>query len=124
MISHLTLGDKILILFLVCAVLGSFFVVGAWAVPGTTVVVQVDGKMVQKASLLENRVIHVRGAEGSLTVEIKEGRVSVIEAECPNHVCIRTGWRSRGGDVIVCVPNKCVVRILANDHEGVRAVTG
>lgn len=124
MIPRLTIGDKVLVVFLVCALAGSFLLAGAFAVPGTTVVVEVDGNAVEKANLLEDRVMVVRGKEGDLTVEIREGRMSVTAAECPNHICVRTGWRSRGGDVIVCVPNRCVVRILGDDEKEVHAVTG
>ena len=124
MVHLLTTADKILIAVLVCSVVGSFLIVGSFAVQGTSVLVQVDGKTVHKANLLENSIIQVDGVRGELTIETKDGRVAVTRADCPNHVCVRTGWRSKGGDVIVCVPNKCVVRILAEDQKGVRAVTG
>jgi len=124
MVHLLTTADKILIAVLVCSVVGSFLIVGSIAVQGTSVLVQVDGMTVHKANLLENSIIQVDGVRGELTIETKDGRVAVTRADCPNHVCVRTGWRSKGGDVIVCVPNKCVVRILAEDQKGVRAVTG
>ena len=124
MVHLLTTADKILIAVLVFSVVGSFLIVGSIAVQGTSVLVQVDGKTVHKANLLENSIIQVDGVRGELTIETKDGRVAVTRADCPNHVCVRTGWRSKGGDVIVCVPNKCVVRILAEDQKGVRAVTG
>ncbi|MBM2839917.1 MAG: hypothetical protein HW412_445 [Bacteroidetes bacterium] len=123
MVPTLTIGDKVLLALLVCLAAGSFLAVGSFAIEGNTVLVQVDGRTVHKASLFENRIFPVSGAEGALTIEIRGGRVAVTEAECPNHVCVRTGWRSRGGDVIVCVPNKVVVRILTADQAGVRAIT-
>jgi hypothetical protein len=50
--------------------------------------------------------------------------VAITHAECPNHICVRTGWRSKAGDVIVCVPNKTIVRILGDTAEDTRVITG
>ena len=124
MLKLLTLGDKVLIALLAVAVIGSYFAVRAYTQRGTTVLIQVDGYTTHKTSLLESHVINVVGFRGRLTVETLNGKVSVTHAECPNHICVRTGWRSGAGEVIVCVPNKTVVRILADDAGGVRAVTG
>ena len=44
-------------------------------------------------------------------VEIKDGKVSVIEASCKNQVCVKHSPVSRSGESIVCLPNRLVVRI-------------
>jgi hypothetical protein len=75
-------------------------------------------------SLLQPSRTSIRGARGELTVEVRDGRAAVAFADCPNHVCVRTGWRSRAGDVIVCVPNRVIVCILGKQQEGIRAITG
>lgn len=125
MLKLLTVADKILIAILVCAFAGSFTLVSALAHEGTTVIVEVQGSPVFKLNLLEERTVQINGAHGALQVQSQAGKVAVIEADCPNHVCVRTGWRSRAGDVIVCVPNKTVVRILKEErNDDVDAVTG
>lgn len=41
------------------------------------------------------------------TVEIKDGRIRMLEGECPDHICVDTGWLE---DVpIVCLPNRLVI---------------
>ena len=41
------------------------------------------------------------------TVEIKDGRIRMLEGECPDHICVDTG---RLEDVpIVCLPNRLVI---------------
>lgn len=44
-------------------------------------------------------------------IEIRDGRVRMIEASCPNHLCIRQGWIRFEGQSIVCLPNKVTVTV-------------
>jgi hypothetical protein len=124
MFRNLTLGDKVLLTILVSGTLASYFLVGKVAGPGATVLVQVDGHIQHKAELKKNAVFSVHGEVGELVVEIRDGTVAVIQADCPNRICVRTGRRGRTGDVIVCVPNKTIIRIEGEEETGVRAVTG
>lgn len=58
-------------------------------------------------------------------VEVEPGRIRVREANCPDGVCVKTGWISRGVTPIVCMPAKLVIRIdSGGDTEGFDAVTG
>lgn len=120
---HLTTADMVLVAVSACLIVASFFVVGAADIRGNEVLIQVDGRVVHKTSLNDTHRTVVRGTRGSLTVETREGKVAIIEADCPNHVCMKIGWQSHAGEVIVCVPNKTVVRILG-EQKGVRATTG
>jgi hypothetical protein len=124
LLRGMTVGDGVLLALLLMAGGGSVAVVVSGLSPGTTVVVEVNGTVVQKLSLLQPSRTPVRGTRGELVVEVCGGRAAVISAECPNHVCVRMGWRSRAGDVIVCVPNHVVVKILGKRQEGIHAVTG
>ncbi|MCR4401297.1 MAG: NusG domain II-containing protein [Firmicutes bacterium] len=48
----------------------------------------------------------------SVTVEITEdGRARVLDSDCPDRVCVRTGWIDQPGETIVCLPNRVVVKI-------------
>jgi len=123
MMKQLTIADRILITVIMAAVLASFYAVASVGTHGATVFIEVNGKTVHKANLSEPHIIKITGARGELVVETRDGQVAVIHAECPNHICVRTGWRSRSGDVIVCVPNKTLVRVAGDLPEGVQAVT-
>ena len=77
---------------------------GAWAV------VTVDGQEVGRYALDEDRTVTI-GAEDYNVLEISGGQAAVIEANCGDHTCVRTGWISREGETIVCLPHRLVVRI-------------
>ena len=67
---------------------------------------------------LEEDGLHTFESNGhTLTIEIKEGSVSVIDATCPDRVCISSGRISRGGEIIVCVPSMITIEILSENEE-------
>ena len=59
---------------------------------------------------------------GSNTVRIERGRISVIDADCPDHVCEQTGWVCENGVPIVCLPHRLVIRIEKSGADGFDAV--
>ena len=58
--------------------------------------------------------VKIRGEKGFLIFEIKMGKVRVIKSTCQNKICIKTGWISKVGESIVCVPNKIIIKIIGN----------
>ncbi len=85
----------------------------AFSSQGAFVVVQVDGLETGTYSLSEDGVYSLNG--GSNVLEVKDGRARLIEANCPNHLCIRQGWVSRRGQSIVCLPNRLTVTVMGGD---------
>lgn len=49
--------------------------------------------------------------DGHNTVTIKDGKVAVTWADCPDKYCMARGYQSGGRD-IVCLPNRLVIRFL------------
>lgn len=74
---------------------------------GSTAVVQVDGVVIARYPLSEDGIHVLNG--GLNTIEIKDGKVRMMEAHCPNHECVHQGWISASHQSIVCLPNKLVV---------------
>lgn len=81
--------------------------------------IEVSGKetrVIPFASVTDSLVLKVQaGAGQEIVVEIsargEDGKVRVARSTCPDKVCVRTGWISKPGQTIVCLPNKTVVRI-------------
>lgn len=69
-------------------------------------------------SMTESRELTVVGNAGIvLTVTIAEGRVCVSESTCPDHVCVRSGWLSKNGQVAACVPAGVYVQVVSGNSE-------
>lgn len=88
--------------------------------------VQVKGKEVKKIKLTGNtktiRVPIEQGGRVKNIFEIRGEVVDMIEAECPDQLCVLHNPISKPGETIVCLPNKVVLEIKGgtgtNDTQG------
>ena len=105
--------DIILIASLTLIGLVLLLLVNTKAERGSFAVVQVDGVTVARYALSEDGVFVLNG--GSNTIEIKDGKIRMLEAQCPNLQCVHQGWISKSYQSIVCLPNKMIVTIEGDD---------
>ena len=78
-----------------------------------------DGKLIHTLDLQVDRVVEVKNDSGSNRIEVRDGKIAMTEADCPDHHCINRGFCS-GGVQIVCLPNKLVIRFVgATEIDGV-----
>lgn len=84
---------------------------------GGTVEVYVDGKLTYSYALDKNRTFEVDCDNGKNVVEIKDGKVSVIDADCNNRACVKSKAISKKGEQIVCLPHKLIV-VIKGGSEG------
>lgn len=89
---------------------------GAWAV------VTVDGEEIARYDLSQNRTVTLGGEERNI-LQISGGAAAVIEANCGDHTCVRTGEISREGESIVCLPHRLMIRIEGGDPPAFDAET-
>ncbi|HIX29976.1 MAG TPA: NusG domain II-containing protein [Candidatus Blautia stercoravium] len=72
----------------------------------------VAGDVYGTYSLEKDQVIKIQDTN---VCEIKDGKVKMTEASCPDHVCIRQGAIDAPGETVVCLPNKVVLEIVSKD---------
>ena len=53
----------------------------------------------------------VDGYNGDVVIKTKNGKIKVEEEDSPLHICSRQGWIDESYEVIVCLPNKIVIKI-------------
>ena len=46
-------------------------------------------------------------------IQIKNGFVSMIDADCRDQICVKTASISKNGEIIVCLPHKVTVEIFS-----------
>ena len=107
------LRDIILIVAVLSAGVVLLIVTGSRGKAGSYVVVMVRNNETARYSLSTDGIYTING--GTNTIEIKDGKVRMTEAECPNHLCVRQGWISFSGQSIVCLPNELSVTITGAD---------
>ena len=60
----------------------------------------------------EDNYYELDGKVGKFHIEVKDGKCRAIDVDCPNQICVHTGWISSDNPVpIVCLPNGFVVMI-------------
>lgn len=55
-------------------------------------------------------------------LEICNGRVRIKYSDCPNQQCVSSGWISRSGQAVVCLPNRVVIEITSDSGQEVDAI--
>ncbi len=86
------------------------------------VYITVDGKEYETIRLTNEKEDirrEIKGVNGDTIMEISEGRVRVIQSACPDKICVHYGWVSKPGQMIVCLPNRVVVKIISSREQDI-----
>lgn len=84
-----------------------------------------NGKIIRQIQLKEiNKPETIRlGGTYHNTIIVEKGRIRYQSADCPDKICVHTGWISYVGQSAACLPNKTIIRITGN-LDGVDFVSG
>ncbi|MGI6081921.1 MAG: Gx transporter family protein [Limnochordia bacterium] len=84
----------------------------------------VDGRLVGRLPLTGDIIYDVPLRSGHMEVSVSGGRVAVLQSDCPDQICVRTGRIERPNQAVICVPNRVVVRIAGKAETDIDAVSG
>ena len=124
-----TKGDKILIFFILIVAFSIMtgFKYYAFNNVKTYVIIEHNNQIVEKVSLGHNQkmTIKIPTATGDNIVKIDGKKVGMQTAQCKDQDCIRQGFIDRQGQMIVCLPNRILIRIEGETpgKDGVDAVS-
>ena len=82
---------------------------------GTYALVQVQQEQRYRLDLQKETELVVEDETGFNKIKVKDGAIGVTEADCPDKVCVRTGYISKTGEVIACLPHELTVTISGAD---------
>ena len=79
-----------------------------------------EGKLLKTVDLRIDQTFTVEADGGGYNIiTVKDGKIGVTEATCPDHYCMHRGMCSSGAQ-IVCLPNKLVITFVgAPEIDGV-----
>ena len=78
---------------------------------GKQAVVTIAGKEYARYSLDENQQFKIKTDNGYNIIQIKNSKVSITDADCPDKYCAKHKEISQKGEVVVCLPHKLTVEI-------------
>lgn len=84
--------------------------------------IYVKGEFYKKVELDKKNpkeVLNIKTDLGDNVIEIENGGVRIIDADCPDKVCVKDGFKDKPGSVIVCLPHKVVIQIKGEKGENV-----
>ncbi len=87
-----------------------------------SVLIEVNGKnyaSYEMEKITVPKKLEVKTEFGTNKIEISKDTVRVTDADCKDQACI--GEISKQGELIVCLPNKLIIKILASGEEDLYA---
>ena len=112
----------ILLLSAVClALIGLMILQKHNAKPAKTAEVYLEGALFRTIDLSEDGVYRIESDRGWNELTVRDGKLAVTAASCPDEDCVRCGWQN-SGPPITCLPNRMTVRFGAASEDGVDGV--
>jgi hypothetical protein len=121
--QQITIADKVLITTLLVLSVASYPLVQRLSTAGQAVRIEVDGTVYTTVQLHNEQQLAVPGPLGTTQVLIQDGQAAITASPCRAKICVQTGPIEQSGQMIVCVPNKVVVRIIGKSNDRYDAVT-
>lgn len=75
-----------------------------------------DNNIVKTIDLSEDKEIEYE-INPNIIFSVKDGSIAFLHSDCPDKVCVNTGYIKSIGQVAVCLPNKTVVKIVGDNKE-------
>lgn len=112
-------GDKIVGLILLITVI---IAIGATLIYKTVIkgseniaVIKREGKVLKTIDLnkvTEAEEFMIKTDKGNYNLILaKDNAISIKDADCPHEECVKSGWISKPGEMIVCLPYKLIISI-------------
>ncbi|MBO4807968.1 MAG: NusG domain II-containing protein [Lachnospiraceae bacterium] len=74
-------------------------------------------------NLDENTEFRIETDLGYNIISVKDGNISVSDADCPDCSCVKQGEISKKGEKIVCLPHKLIVEVNSEDNTDLDSIT-
>ena len=109
-------ADIILAAVLIVLGLAASIILSFGDTMGKELVITSQGEIYGTYSLLEDQTIRVEADDGHFNcVRIENGCAFVDSADCTGQDCVHSHSISKGGETIVCLPNKLILEISGGE---------
>lgn len=112
---RLTRADKALIAGLLVVSLAGIGLNFSALSPGGEQEAQItkNGQLIRVVPLRPgySQEIRLGGEAGYNVIEVDNGRIRVKDSDCPDRVCVRSGWVAAAPQQVVCLPYRVMIRI-------------
>ncbi len=84
--------------------------------------ITVSGKLYKTIPLSENKgeeTIEIKTKEGTNIIKVKDNKIGIIEADCPDKVCMNPAYIEKPGQSLVCLPHKVMIQIKGTSEDDI-----
>ena len=122
-----TVGDRWLMALSALTLLA--FLWSGSGVVGSEVIIHRDNQPLMTLALGRDSIVTVASRLGPVKIEIKAGRVRMLEYNSPRLIGTKTGWIQHSGEIAVCVPCGILLQvqgeaIIIGDNQGAKGLDG
>ena len=93
----------------------SYVFVSMFKEPGASVIVRINGEQVAEYSLSVDGEYELNG--GTNILHIEDGKAWLVDATCPDKLCINFGKIENNGETITCLPNKLTITVVSAEDD-------
>lgn len=76
----------------------------------------VDGSVTETVTLANDRTFSI-AERPHIVFEIKDHRIAFIKSDCPDKVCIHSGYQGHNGQSASCLPNKTTIVVHSRNKK-------
>ena len=125
---YFTKCDKVIAFILIAASVLSYMAFSFFAFSETPEKVEIylDGKLYGEYHLEEittERIVKISSIYGKNILRITSDGAQMLEASCPDKKDVKDGKITKAGQVIICVPNRVLVKLVADKADSIDKVT-
>lgn len=88
---------------------------------GGNLIIQINGETIASYPLGEDAEFEIN--DGTNRVKISDEKVRMVQADCPDQICVHHKAISKNHETIVCLPNKIVLTIESTNETEIDATT-
>ncbi len=111
--------DLLIILILILSALLIYFIFyinNSNSDKNTAAEILINGKSEKIISLLEDKTFSIETIP-NIKFEIKDKKIRFMESDCPDKICVNTGFIGTSGQTAVCLPNTVSVKIIPLNND-------
>lgn len=81
-------------------------------------IVTVNGEVLTEIDLSAKKddEFTIETSEGNNKVVVRDGGISIVEADCSDGVCVNQGVARKPGDMVVCLPHRVIIEVVGADN--------
>jgi len=82
---------------------------------GAVCEIKIDGKILHAIILSGHERDFELPENPNIKFKIKDNAIAFISSDCPDKICVNTGWLRYSGQTAVCMPNRVSIHVTGNN---------